>query len=100
MTQPREQAGQIDVPWNLVVPEADLYLVGYGMRLPNDLTLEALAVLKSCTRVFGIPPLHAPEFGIPPMENLVLHYASDKNRRATYREWRDLILAAAEADPP
>jgi uncharacterized protein YabN with tetrapyrrole methylase and pyrophosphatase domain len=92
--------GIIQVPWNLTVPRADIHLVGYGMRLPNDLTLEALGVLKNCKRIFGIPPIHAPEFGIPEMENLWLRYGANKSRRATYQEWLELILDAATTNSP
>lgn len=98
-TQNAPENGEIDVPWNLVVPEADIYIVGYGNRMPNDLTLEALAVLKKCRRVFGIPPINAPEFGIPKMESLWRLYSHDKPRRETYQEWLDLVLDAA-AEPP
>ena len=59
-------AGLITVPWNLIVPEVDVHLVGCGNRFPNDFTLEMLAVLRRCKRVFGLPPIQAPEFGIPP----------------------------------
>lgn len=90
----------IEVPWNLTVPEADIYLVGHGLRLPNDLTLEALAVIKRCKRVFGVPPLHAPEFGLPEMENLCEYYGTDKKRTRTYQEWFDLVLDAAATDAP
>jgi uncharacterized protein YabN with tetrapyrrole methylase and pyrophosphatase domain len=90
----------IEVPWNLVVPEADIHLVGYGMRLPNDFTLETLAVLKRCKRVFGLPPVHAPEFGIPPMENLLPGYGEGKERIKTYQEWLDVVLDAAKTDAP
>lgn len=90
----------LEVPWNLHVPDADVHLVGYGMRLPNDFTLETLAVLKRCSRVFGIPAIHAPEFGLPEMEDLSQHYAPDKNRMRTYRQWQDILLEAAAAEPP
>lgn len=93
-------AGELHVPWNLVVPQADIHLVGYGMRLPNDLTLEALAVLKRCNRVFGMPPLSAPDFGLPQMENLFTLYGPDKNRQDTYQEWLDIVLDAAATEPP
>lgn len=96
----RSRSGEIEIPWNLVVPEADIYLVGYGNRMPNDFTLEMLAVLKSCKRIFGAPPIHAPSFGVPRMENLMVHYGPDKKRPATYREWLELILAAAAEEPP
>jgi uncharacterized protein YabN with tetrapyrrole methylase and pyrophosphatase domain len=94
------RAGELDVPWNLTVPEADIYLVGYGMRMPNDFTLEMLAVLKRCKRIFGVPPVNAPEFGLPPMENLLTCYGPERNRRDTYLEMLDLVLDAASADAP
>lgn len=91
--------GEIEVPWNLVVPEVDVHLVGYGNRFPNDFTLEMLAVLKRCKRILGAPPIRAPEFGIPAMESLLYLYAPDKPRTDTYEEMLELVLDAA-ADPP
>ena len=99
-TAARSNAGEIDVPWNLVVPEVDVHLVGYGNRFPNDFTLEMLAVLRRCKRIFGLPPIHAPEFGIPQMESLMDLYSAGKPRKKTYAEMLDLVLAAAAADPP
>ncbi len=90
----------VEVPWNLVVPDADIHLVGYGNRLPNDFTLEILAVLKRCRRIFAVPPIHAPEFGIPAMESLMHLYAADRSRLDTYAEWIRIVLDAAAADPP
>ena len=92
--------GVIDVPWNLVVPTVDVHLVGFGNRFPNDFTLEMLAVLQRCKRIFAVPPIHAPEFGIPEMENLLLLYGPDKSRLKTYAEMVELVLAAARTDPP
>jgi uncharacterized protein YabN with tetrapyrrole methylase and pyrophosphatase domain len=94
------RAGEVDVPWNLIIPEADIHLVGYGMRMPNDFTLEMLAVLKRCKRIFAVPPIHAPDFGIPQMESLLPFYSPDKNRHKTYREMLELILEAAAVDSP
>lgn len=90
----------VEVPWNLVVPEVDVYLVGYGNRLPNDFTLELLAVLHRCTRRFGVPPIHAPDFGIPSVESLMHLYDPGKRRLETYAEWARIVLDAAAADPP
>jgi uncharacterized protein YabN with tetrapyrrole methylase and pyrophosphatase domain len=92
--------GVTPVPWNLVVPNVDVHLVGYGNRLPNDFTLEALAVLKRCKRVFGVPPISAPDFGLPEMESLLHLYGPDKRRVQTYREMTDTVLAAAASEPP
>jgi hypothetical protein len=100
MAEQEIRSGEVDVPWNLVVPEVDVYLVGCGMRMPNDFTLEMLAVLKRCKRVFGVPPIHAPEFGVPRMESLLSCYGPDKNRHKTYREMLERVLDAAAQDSP
>lgn len=92
--------GTIEVPWNLVVPTVDVHLVGYGNRFPNDFTLEMLAVLQRCKRIFAVPPIHAPEFNIPQMESLMGLYAADKRRIDTYLEMAERVLAAAAEDPP
>jgi hypothetical protein len=92
--------GVMEVPWNLFVPTADIYLVGYGLRLPNDFTLELLAVLQRCKRIFGLPPLRAPGFKIPEMESLLGLYGPDKKRMQTYREIVELVLEAAATDAP
>jgi uncharacterized protein YabN with tetrapyrrole methylase and pyrophosphatase domain len=92
--------GDVMVPWELVVPEAEIYLVGYGMRVPNDFTLEMLAILKQCRRAFGVPALDAPAFGVPKMESLLHLYAPDKNRAKTYREMVTTVLDAAAVTPP
>ena len=97
---PRSAHRPIDVPWELNVPIADLYIVGYGMRLPNDLTLETLAILKRCKRLFGVPPINASSFGIPQMEDLSALYAPGKPRMKTYAEMTEQVLKAAADDPP
>jgi Protein containing tetrapyrrole methyltransferase domain and MazG-like (predicted pyrophosphatase) domain len=93
-------AGTTEVPWNLVVPTVDVHLVGYGNRLPNDFTLEMLAVLRRCNRIFGVPPIHAPDFGIPTMESLLHLYGPGKPRIETYAEMVETVLDAAITDPP
>lgn len=90
----------LQVPWNLVVPEVDVHLVGYGNRMPNDFTLEMLAVLQRCNRVFGLPPIHAPEFRIPEMTSLLPLYGITKRRTETYREMMETVLDAAASEPP
>jgi uncharacterized protein YabN with tetrapyrrole methylase and pyrophosphatase domain len=98
--EPARTSSTMEVPWNLVVPEVDIHLVGYGIRVPNDISLETLAVLQRCKRIFGAPPIHAPAFNIPPMEDLTALYGTDKPRSHTYNEWVDIVLDAAEAEPP
>lgn len=96
----RPSHGAIDVPWNLVVPEVDVHLVGYGDRPPNDFTLETLAVLKRCTRVFGLPPIVATAFGVPPMEDLREHCVPDRSARDAHEAMAEAVLVAAAMDPP
>lgn len=98
--EPGRDERPIEVPWELNVPVADLYIVGYGMRLPNDMTLETLAILKRCTRLLGSPPIDATSFGIPPMEDLTTMQASDKPLRQTYEEIVAHVLEAAADGGP
>lgn len=91
--------GAVEVPFNLVVPQVDIHVVGYGNRLPNDFTLETLAVLKGCKRVFGAPPIHAPQFGVPAMEDLVELCDADECDELC-AEMAEVVLAAAASDPP
>lgn len=88
------------VPWRLVVPDVDLHVVGFGNRLPNDFTLEMLAVLQRCRRIFAYPPLHAPQYAIPPMESLMHLFGKDKPRAQTCAEWVEIVLDAAATEPP
>jgi uncharacterized protein YabN with tetrapyrrole methylase and pyrophosphatase domain len=90
----------IEVTWRLDVPRADVHVVGYGNRMPNDFTLEMLAVLKRCRRVFGAPPVHAPQLGIAPMESLMALYEAGRPRAATYDAMAQTVLAAAATDAP
>ena len=87
--------GAVVVPWNVVVPEADVHIVGYGNRLPNEFTLELLAVLQRCTRVFGAPPIDAPEFKVPAMERLV----DDPASAVDVDELAEVVVAAASDAP-
>jgi uncharacterized protein YabN with tetrapyrrole methylase and pyrophosphatase domain len=90
----------MEVPWNLVVPEVDVYVVGYGNRLPNDFTLEMLAVLRRCKQVFAVPALDAPSFGLPEMKSLNLLYNPSTRRDKTYDVWVEMVLDAAATDAP
>jgi uncharacterized protein YabN with tetrapyrrole methylase and pyrophosphatase domain len=92
--------GTVDVAWQLSVPLADVYVVGYGNRLPNDFSLEMIAVLKRCRRVFGAPPIHAPDLGLAPMESLMAAYRTGRRRADVHDEMAETVLAAAEHDAP
>jgi uncharacterized protein YabN with tetrapyrrole methylase and pyrophosphatase domain len=97
---PAQPLGVVDVAWNITVPEVDVHLVGYGDRLPNDFTLETLAVLQRCKRVFGAPPIHAPEFNVPPMEHVLELDDSGRRTREAHEHVAEIVLAAAAVDPP
>jgi hypothetical protein len=92
--------GAKTVSWELVVPEAELELIGYGMRMPNDFTLERLAILQQCKRILGGPPADLSAFGIAPMEHLLLLYDSSQPRLKTYGDVEALVLAAETESPP
>ncbi|MGI9097799.1 MAG: SAM-dependent methyltransferase [Solirubrobacteraceae bacterium] len=89
-----------EVAWQLCVPVADVHVVGYGNRMPNDFTLEMLAVLKRCRRVFGVPPIHAPQLGLAPMESLMALYRVGRPRCDVYDEMAQIVLAAAAREAP
>jgi Tetrapyrrole (Corrin/Porphyrin) Methylases len=92
---PARPLGAIGIAWNVVVPEVDVHIVGYGNRLPNEFTLETLAVLKRCKRIFGLPPISAPAFGIPPMEDLLERFGDPR-----HAEIARFVVDAAADDPP
>lgn len=92
--------GAVEVPHSVVVPQVDVHLVGYGNRLPNDFTLELLAVLQGCKRVFGAPPIHAPQFGIAPMQDLFDLQDRDLPEQQIDELIAERVLAAAAGDPP
>lgn len=96
----QEQPWHIDVPEKMSIEVADIYCVGFGLRLPNDITLETLAILKACKRVFGMPPITSNALPIPEIEDLTLLYGPEKPRIETYREMVNTVLAAAHEDPP
>lgn len=90
---------QIPLPKTMRIPRADIYLVGYGFRAPNDLTLEALAVLERSVRILAVPP-PAIDLGWRDVVDLTTHYRPDVPRSASYRQMADAVLdAAAEGGP-
>ena len=84
---------------DMVVPEADLHLLGWGHAVPNDCTLETLAVLDRVTTTFVLP--QPPDLGIPgDVIDLGSHYQPGRPRHDVYREIADRVLDAAAASAP
>jgi precorrin-2 methylase len=84
------------------VPE--LYLVGAGVRVPGQFTVEAIDALKRCALVFSVLPSHAEaellrSFEIQP-HSLWELYRADRVRRESYDEIARVILEAAETNSP
>jgi hypothetical protein len=84
----------------ILLPDADIYLVGGGMRLPNDLTLEGLAALRRCHRVFGDPAIDLTGYGVPEMVDLGILYRADLEWGETYRAMVDTVLRSAADRSP
>ncbi len=83
---------------DLRVPHADIYLVGWGMRTPSDLTLEGVAVLDRVERVFCLPaPPDLPVRG--GIVDLSPHYGVGLPRHEVYNRIADDVLEAAEHGP-
>lgn len=91
--------------WELPIPErmsiraADIYLVGFGMRVPNDLTLEALLVLARSRKILAAPPPGI-DLGFKSMIDLSVLYSPKKSRQVTYRDMVDATIEAARQAPP
>ena len=84
---------------NMTVPEADLHLLGWGHVVPNDCTLETLAVLDRVATTFVLPP--RPDLAIPgDVIDLGTHYQPGRPRHDVYREIADRILEVATRGAP
>jgi hypothetical protein len=88
-----ELLGRVDLP------DADLYLIGWGHRLPNDLTLETLAVLRRVEKVFALPSFPDLGFTVDAIDFDFL-YEPGRPRTEVYRQIADTVLDAAVAEPP
>ncbi len=82
---------------NVHPPEADIYLIGAGLRTPHDLTCEAIAAITRCELLFALPPFTIPGVDLPPMVDLRELYSTTRQRSETYQTMGDLVLEAAEA---
>jgi hypothetical protein len=87
-------------PSGVDVPEAEIYAVGGGMRFANDLTMEALAALRKCRRILGLPPVDLRAFGVRGMHDLGVYYAPGRPRIQTYRTMANIVVACARQGGP
>ena len=84
---------------DMVIPEADLHLLGWGHVVPNHCTLETLAVLDRVTITFALP--RPPNLGIPAdVIDLSFLYKPGRSREEVYREITDRVLDAAAVAAP
>ncbi len=90
----------VEEPPEATLPLADIHVVGYGNRLPNDFTLEMLAALRRCRRVFGVPPIHAPGLSLPAMESLMRLYRRGRRHDEIYDEMACTVIDAATRHAP
>lgn len=84
----------------LEVPDADIYVLGWGLELPAHLTLETLAILDACKRLFGVPAFDASSLGVPQVEDLSHIYGDTSVRRDAYRRMADRVMTAAKSSGP
>jgi hypothetical protein len=85
--------GEVDVV------DADVYLVGWGHRAPNDLTLETLALLRRVTAVFALPPLEGVDLGVGVVDLRELATAG-RARSDVWDAIAETVVTAATTRPP
>jgi uncharacterized protein YabN with tetrapyrrole methylase and pyrophosphatase domain len=84
----------------LELNDADIYVVGYGHRVPDDLTLEGIGALRRSRHIFALPPLGQKELDLPHMIDLTSFYGPRRLRRDTYVDIVESVISAAREDPP
>lgn len=84
----------------LDIPSADLFVLGYGLDVPGDLTLSTVAALRKSRRVFMLPEVPIGEFVNEPPVNLARHYGLENLRHRSYRLMADEVLDAAAEQAP
>ncbi|MFI6168952.1 SAM-dependent methyltransferase [Nocardia sp. NPDC051052] len=82
------------------VPNVDLYILGYGLTVPGDLTLSTVAALRHSRRVFMLPKVLIDDFVNEPPVDLARHYGIGDLRQDSYRIMADEVLAAVDEEPP
>lgn len=84
---------------------ADISIVGSGIKFPEHLTLETIAVLEQCKSVYTIASHLSNEENTPPslkskIKNLWHLYQPDRLRKENYRAMTEAILNAAHQESP
>lgn len=80
------------------IPDVDVYLVGLGLQVPNDLTLEAIGAMRLSDEILAIPAVDLKEFGIREMKDLSSLYGKGKSRRDTYHEMAEIVLEECQRE--
>ncbi|TVP60094.1 MAG: hypothetical protein EA343_18335 [Nodularia sp. (in: Bacteria)] len=83
----------------------DISIVGSGIKFPEHLTLETIAILEKCRSVYTIANHFSNEKNTPPslkrkIKNLWHLYQSDRLRRENYKIMTEAILNAAHKERP
>lgn len=72
-----------------------LYIVGYGLSFPGQITISGYKALQSADCIFGLPlPNWLPENGSKSFD-LTSYYESDNSRDKAYEKMTEAILAEA-----
>ena len=84
------------------VPDADLYLCGYGLCVPDDITLATVDVMRRVKTVYCLPvPDWPADLPAPPcIRDLGIYYSAAGERAASYAQMADELLDAAQRDGP
>jgi uncharacterized protein YabN with tetrapyrrole methylase and pyrophosphatase domain len=83
----------------------DISIVGSGVKFPEHLTLETIAILEKCNSVYTIASYLANEQNTPPslkskIKNLWHLYQPDRLRRYNYKAMTEAIINAAYKESP
>lgn len=85
-------------------PKPDISIVGTGIRIPLDLTIGAIEVLRNCSVIYTIAPRSARNWFVDtmnlPIENLLESYQADRRRKENYDDAVSRILQGAKKTSP
>jgi len=87
-----------DIVLSIDLDEADVYLCGFGLKFPHDLTLETVAILRSVKTIFCLPMVDLA--GIAPnaeIVDLTDCYGASLDRALSYQLMADRVLSCAFA---
>src|SRR5262249_34077610 len=80
---------------------ADVYACGLGLNVPNDLTLETVAILLRASSIYALPAVDLARI-VPdiPVRDLSSFYCETTIRTTPYNDMADEIVSAACENSP